>query len=743
MFDCAARYKGYSLNDSLLQGPDLANNLVGVLIRFRQEQIALVADIEAMFHQIRVPPKDRDSLRFLWWQDGDLCKNVEEYCMNVHLFGATSSPSCTAFCLRQCAKDATNHSPETIRTIERNFYIDDLLKSVHTVQQGVNLVRNIKDALRQGGFRLHKWASNSKEVLVSIPASERSASQASLEIDNSSKTERALGILWEINDDTFSFRIKPEQKPFTRRGLLSIVASLFDPLGLVAPVTLSAKQLLQRLCKEKMGWDDPMSKSDVDNLRAWLESLSFLAKLKIPRCFKPSNFGGVTEAELHLFSDASLFGYGACCYLRLLDESGTITVSLVMGKSRLAPIKPVTIPRLELSAAVLSCRLFELVSSEIELDIKRTVFWTDSIIVLGYISNTTKRFKTFVANRVSSIHECTSPTQWRHVPGTHNPANLASRGIKSTDAANLNVWLKGPGFLLEQESAWPKPKEEIKVDTTDTEIRKECAVNATGIEMSALESIIAKYSDWNRLSRAIAWLLRFKSFCIRKYLHCERSFNCDGLSYQEIDEARLALIGLVQDQLFNKEILSLKKGGHVPKASKLFKLNPIFDGKLLRVGGRIRNASLPTDSINQLILPQRHAVTSMIIRNFHDSNGHVGPRHTLSGLRKKYWIVNGIQACKSLINKCFGCRRLRQLPMQQRMADLPTERLTPDLPPFSNVGVDYFGPFLVKSRRSRVKRYGCIFTCMACRAVHIEVAHTLDTDSFLCAVSRFIEGANR
>ena len=739
VFDCAAKYKGASLNASLLQGPDLANNLIGVLIRFRQEHIALVSDIEAMFHQVRVPPKDRNSLRFLWWRDGDPNQKIEEYCMNVHLFGATSSPSCTMFCLRQCAKDnETKYNQETIRTIERNFYIDDLLKSVPTAKQGVNLAKELTDVLRQGGFKLRKWASNSKEVLASIPGSDRAPTLASLDFDNNSQTERALGVSWEIKNDTFSFQIKQDQKPFTRRGLLSIVASLFDPLGLVAPVTLSAKMLFQRLCKEKMGWDEPMSKLDIDNFCAWLNSLNSLTKLKIPRCFKPSNFGSLLETELHLFSDASQFGYGACCYLRLRDTSGTVHVSLVMGKSRLAPIKTVTIPRLELSAAVLACRLFESVSSEIELKVKRVVFWTDSTIVLGYIANTTKRFKTFVANRISVIHESSTPSQWRHVPGKENPADLASRGIKATDTDQLHFWLNGPNFLWDSEAAWPTIKASSEVDEEDTEVRRERAVNATGLEMSALESMFARFSDWYKLSRAVAWLLRFKTYCVHKFLHRNDSVNTDRLSTLEIDKAKTATISYVQHRTFDNEVKGLRKGCNVSKSSKLFKLNPVFDGQLLRVGGRIKNAKLPEDSRHQIILPQRHVVTSMVIRDFHNSNGHVGPRHTLSGLRHKYWIVNGIQACKSLISKCFPCRRRRQLPMQQQMADLPAERLTPDLPPFSNVGVDYFGPFLVQSRRTRVKRYGCIFTCMSSRAVHIEVTHSLDTDSFLCAVSRFM-----
>ena len=247
-----------------------------------------------------------------------------------------------------------------------------------------------------------------------------------------------------------------------------------------------------------------------------------------------------------------------------------------------------------------------------------------------------------------------------------------------------------------------------------------------------------RYSDFHKLSRAVAWLLRFKSYCLHRFLHRNGSVNTDRLSVQEIDKASSVIISCIQRSIFDHEIKSLLKHGYVSKSSSLSKLNPIFDGQLHRVGGRLKDAKLPDESIHPTILPRHHVVTTMIVRDFHNSNGHVGCRHTLSGLRHKFWIVRGIPACKSVISKCFQCRRRRQQPMRQRMSDLPIERLTPDLPPFSFVGVDYFGPFIVESRRTRVKRYGCILTCMTSRAVHIEVAHTLDTDSFLCAVSRFI-----
>ena len=201
---------------------------------------------------------------------------------------------------------------------------------------------------------------------------------------------------------------------------------------------------------------------------------------------------------------------------------------------------------------------------------------------------------------------------------------------------------------------------------------------------------------------------------------------------------RRSIIGHVQHREFHKEIRDLKHSGHVGKSSKLAKLVPVLRDNMLRVGGRLKHSGLPDDSVHPLILPQKHSVTRMIVRSLHESNGHIGPRHTLSCLRQKYWIINGLQACKSAVSACIECRRQRQLPMRQQMADLPPERLTPDKPPFAYTCIDFFGPFLVSIKRSRVKRYGCLFSYMTTRAVHLEVTHTLDTDSFSCAFTRFI-----
>ena len=450
VFDCAARYNGRSLNDALMSGPPLMNTLVGVLIRFREERIALVGDIEAMFHQVRVDPVHADALRFLWWKDGKLNEEPLIYQMLVHLFGATSSPSCANFCLRHTANEFGHlYYPTVSKVVHRNFYVDDCLISLPSVEEAVLVRTQLNEMLARRGFRLRKWIANNARLLDSIPIAERST-KADYSSDDSAN-QKVLGVQWIVKQDCFTFDINLPQKGCTRRGILSTVASLYDPLGFAAPVTLEAKALLQALCKQKLDWDEEIGEVELQRWLRWIEQLSGLNNIQVPRCFKSITFRSVASIELHHFADASSFAYGACSYLRLADDAGNISLSFIAGKSRLASIKSVSIPRLELTAAVLAIRLDEMIRKELDLPITSSFFWTDSTAVLYSIKNTTKRFPVFVANRLASIERGSNVNQWRHVPSKLNPADSASKGLEACSLDTVK-WLKGPEFLLRSES---------------------------------------------------------------------------------------------------------------------------------------------------------------------------------------------------------------------------------------------------------------------------------------------------
>ncbi|XP_078372656.1 uncharacterized protein LOC144656297 [Oculina patagonica] len=766
VFDCAAKYKGTSLNDQLRTGPDLTNSVVGVLTRFREEQVALSADIECMFHQIRVAPADQDAFRFLWWPDGDLTQEPVDHRMEVHLFGATSSPSCSNFALRKTAEDNQGEfSEEVVKTVRRNFYVDDCLKSVKSADNAVELVNQLRDILSKGGFRLTKWSSNSSEVLKTIPQVERAKSVLDLDLDKGKlPIQRTLGLHWDIASDKFWFNVDLKDKPNTRRGILSVVSSVYDPLGFVAPIIVPAKKLLQDLCKQKLGWDDPISEIDGERWEKWKSQLASLSQITVDRCVKPASIRDLKIAELHNFADASQIAYGAVSYLRLVDIEDRIHCTFVIGKSRLAHLKPMTVPRLELSAAVLAVQLDQTVREELDIPICQSTFWSDSTCVIQYIRNQSKRFHTFVANRLSVIHENSAPHQWRHVSSELNPADEVSRGLTVEEMSTTSKWLNGPEFLKENEEFWPPDRStcqpEIRED--DPEIKRENQSHSQSLThhpgKEVLSSLMKRFSSWERLRRAVAWLLRFKTWFMAKYSRSPTDTKAQSnqergplLSVDEVQGAEREIIKHVQRCSFPDVIQAMHRTSSLKSSRQLTsqlknlkipahmcKLHPqLDDSGILRVGGRLEYALIDYNAKHPIILPYRHQVTDLIISAYHQKTGHLGQEYVLSSLRQLYWIIKGRSAVRRVICSCFPCKRRGAVRGEQLMADLPKERLMSGDPPFTYVGVDYFGPLYVRQGRSNVKRYGCLFTCLVTRAVHIEVVHSLDTDSFVNAVRRF------
>ena len=474
VFDCAATFQGTSLNAQLLQGPDLTSSLVGVITRFRREPVVLMADITAMFHQVRVPRTDSDLLRFLWWPDGEHDQDLVEHRMVVHLFGATSSPSCASYALRKCAEDNQDlFSQTTADTVLNNFYVDDCLASVGSEEEALTLYRELCELCKKGGFQLTKWISNSRKVLAAIPQEERSLEVKDLDLDSENlPVERALGVQWCVQSDSFRFKITLRDRPLTRRGILSVISSIYDPLGFLSPVGLVAKRILQSLCRCQLGWDDSLPAATAQEWTAWLEELQQLDDFKVVRCFKPPGFGEVSSTQLHHFADASEDGYGTVTYLLQQNIHGQTHCAFVMGKARVAPLKPVTIPRMELTAAVMASRMDKLWRKELKMPLQQSVFWSDSTSVLKYINNKTSRFKTFVANRVAEILSTTETPQWRYVNTSSNPADLASRGTRVSTFLKSEAWLLGPSFLMEPEAKWPENIElSGKLSAEDPEVK--------------------------------------------------------------------------------------------------------------------------------------------------------------------------------------------------------------------------------------------------------------------------------
>lgn len=762
VFDCAAKWQGRSLNDAILQGPDMTNKLLGVLLRFRQDPVAMMADVQAMFHQVHVPHKERDVLRFLWWPDGNLMLEPKVYRMTVHLFGGTWSPSVCSYALRRTAEDHQDeHSQEAVTAVTRNFYVDDCLISCDNDDKAIAVATELRSLLGKGGFKLLKWASNSVKVLASIPESDRAKQVKGLDLNcDALPAERALGVEWHTELDCFSYKITSKEKPLTRRGMLSEVASVYDPYGFAGPFVLNAKRLLQGLTAMKLGWDDPMPEEYEIRWRQWKAELPKMEDVKVRRCYRSSDFGHVMENQLHHFCDASEKAYGVVTYLRM-ESTGEVDCNIVMAKSRLAPLKMVTLPRLELMAATLAVTMDRMIRRELDLHLRESVFWTDSAIVLHYIANEDKRFHTFVANRVATIREGSTPSQWRHVKSPINPADDITRGLTPEELSGR--WLDGPEFLHAPREQWPRSLE-LQGDKLDgdPEVKQgypQRVFIATHSEDEGVDALMKRYSSWFRLKLAVAYILRIRNYLRWKAGHevpFDESSMTQPISVIEMKDSEEAVIRYLQRKHFKKEYdcLSGKKDKEDPKenprkckmlrSSTLSKLNPkVTERGLLCVGGRLQFSRADEGYKHPLILPKKHCVVEMLVRHYHELTGHSGQEHVLARLRERYWIVGGRSAVKGVLRRCFICKRQSSQPMKQMMSDLPPERITPDKPPFSFVGVDCFGPFTVKQGRKDVKRYGCLFTCLVIRAIHIEILHSMDTDSFINGLERFISRRGR
>lgn len=468
VFDGSAKFKGQSINDHLLQGPDLMNTLLGILLRFRAKNIAIMCDIEKMFHQFRVVEADRDYFRFMWG-DTDM-KETKQYRMTVHLFGATSSPGCATYGLRYLAEKYQDTYPKASQFIQRSFYVDDGLTSVDNEEEAEELIKSATDLCKKGNIHLHKFVSNSKDVLETIPPTERSQNLHEVTIaENSMQLERALGVLWCVETDTFRFTMSVPDRAPTRRGVLSIIASVYDPLGFLAPFVVVGKGILQELCRRKIGWDDEIPTDVTPNWMKWVSGLLELTKVQIPR--STAMEGDIISSEIHCFADASTTGYGVCAYLRQKNERDEVTCNFLLGKSRVAPLKMITIPRMELQAAVTATQLAGVLERELKDTLKTPpdiYYWTDSEIVLSYISNDAKKFKIFVANRVQQIRDSSEPGQWHHVASEENPADYASRGAEVKEI--IPNWITAPEFLQTPNLNIPKPNHR-NVNQDDPEVR--------------------------------------------------------------------------------------------------------------------------------------------------------------------------------------------------------------------------------------------------------------------------------
>ena len=505
VFDAASKFDGVSLNDNLLTSPDLLNNLVAILLRFRSGKIGVMADVQQMLHQVRVCEEDRASLRFLW-RDLDETRKPDEYQMTVHVVGAVDSPCCANYALQRTAHDQEGKfSEDAIHAVKGNFYTDDLLTSKPNSDEATHLAKQLTGILATGGFRLTKWMSNSRDVLAAIPSSEVACN--TVDLDRKELPHgRALGVKWCVEVHLLCLEPVKSEFPNTKRGILSGTSSVFDPLRLATPCVMKAKLIIQELWRRHVKWDEELPDDIFQRWQSWKDGLKTSQIIAVPRWYG-FHYDECQNVQLHVFCDASEIAYGAVAYFRTVTH-GRVNVSFVICKTRLAPIKTLTIPRLELQAAVVATRLKSKILEEIDFEVDETHLWSDSKIVLQFISNTHRRFSVYVSHRVAGIVSNSDIKEWHHFSGAMNVTDDCTRGIEIRDLTPECQWISGPKFLSLPSEQWPSNEVVPEIDESELELKASVFTTSSTPVMNLVEW--EKYSCWRRLVRLYAWWMRYK-----------------------------------------------------------------------------------------------------------------------------------------------------------------------------------------------------------------------------------------
>lgn len=634
VFDASRKSgNGKSLNDILVTGPTIQNDLVSILVNWRFHRIAFIADVKMMYRQVLVDEQDIDFQRIVWRNDPS--EPVRDYCMNRLTFGTSSAAFVAIRTLQETAKDGKNKYPRAFDVIMNDAYVDDVISGADSENDAIQLRSDLVQMVDSGGFALRKWASNSNTVLEQIPEDQREV-QCPLEL-NVNETIKKLGIQWNAATDVFGFvsSLADAKEPHTKRNTLSTIAKLFDPVGLVALVIVVAKIFMRRLHGANLQWDDEVNGELLIDWKKYLTELPRIVDIKIPRWIRTNK--DVVSLQLHGFSDASNDAYGAAVYVRAMNADGEIHVYLVSSKSRVAPTKGVTVARLELCGAVLlaqhilnirnGIRFTSIASADV-------VLWTDSEIVIHWLKNTTKRWKIFVANRIDDIQKFTKGSTWRHVGTNDNPADLVSRGKYPAELIDNDLWWHGPSWLSQSSVNWPNHRLGVVRWPAEEEL-KEINVNVVRPSMN----IISHFSSLKRLYCVTAWCFRFINHCRRR-----PTSKVSHLEVEEIDFAITFWTREVQQECFPSEYKALMnaKQRNLPfgcvrfdSDSKLLKLNPILDeNNIISVGGRLEASLLPYRERHPIILPSKHHFTTLIIDSFHRRTLH-GTAQAIIGHRPK------------------------------------------------------------------------------------------------------------
>ncbi|XP_041985487.1 uncharacterized protein LOC121737823 isoform X2 [Aricia agestis] len=721
VYDASAKTKGNkSLNECLYRGPLMLEELTGLLLRFRQHRIGIVADVEKAFLQVGLQDADRDVTRFLWLKDleGNVsADNLLHFRFCRVPFGIISSP----FLLNATVRyHLMKIEIPMLKQIAEDLYVDNLVTGSQSFREGTQLYKVAKKAFDDLSMNLRQWNSNLGEFRETIP---------SQFLDKETDCIKVLGLQWDLRKDQMRLRFSLEGKDLnqmnTKREVLRLIASVFDPCGFVVQLVLPAKIFLQRLWSEKVHWDTPLKEDALHEWRTIIDTLDYIKYIAVPRhyetCLVADNEVEVIR-ELHCFTDASLQAYAAVVYMRSTYKDRNV-VSFIIGKSRLverAEQSNLQIPKLELLGVVIGSRLLRYVMKFLRLNILNQYLWTDSQIVLNWCTSE-KLLPPFISKRVDNIKQ-NRELRLRYVPTQINPADVATKCSDSW-MNDMKRWLTGPDFLTRSIHHWPKNATEVVCSQ----------ISSAGEGLSETPEV----QDQNNVIPCHGPYNEYSGIVDSPVVEANMPGNVTGETaslkeFSILPEDHIEEILRIQLLYFPKETRG--ESTDLKRSLGLF-----LDTKgILRCGGRFQHADWPENQKHPILLPKDDQFTIKIIEKIHVLNYHVGVSHTLSAIRLHYWVPHGRSQVQKVLRRCQACRKQGGGPFKlPPMAQLPPERVRYQ-EPFSFVGIDYFGPLTVETKGSNEKRWVCLYTCLAVRAIHLEVVQELTAEQCLLALRRFI-----
>lgn len=715
-----ATSNGKSLNDQLLIGRMQQSTIFELALRWRSFGIAIVADIEQMYKQIKLDEKQQH-LQVILWRDET--GKIQEYKMTTVTFGLANSPYLAIRWLKTVADAVEKDYPLAAEAIRNNFYVDDHTGGVYSVKEGKELYRQLKKAFETAGCNLRKFLTNSKELMTYFDKKDKENAIAN--------PTKVLGILWDPICDTLKFQMKFDGgvTPKTKRQLVAEIATIYDPLGLISPVVVKAKILLQNVWAaanktKASNWDDELPKEFIDEWMKIKTRSAAINSLSIKRFLQTEKNSNV---QIHGYCDASERAYAACVYIRATNGN-KISSMLLVAKSKNSPTQ--TIPKLELCGAKLLVQLVKKVRKALKTNVDQVHLWCDSTCVLGWIGANPLRYKKYVASRIIYINTLKEVT-WHHIAGNLNPADCASRGLYGDELVKHNLWWNGPPNLCENVKF---DQREHNKYSTENELKMS---NTKVLISTQADSFLPQAKSFQSLKKVFAIMLRFVN-------NCRGNEKITGhITVPEIKRATTTIIKIIQRESFGEERKCIESGKHVDKKSKLLKLNVFADNEgIIRVGGRLKNANIPFNAKHQIILPKNNEATNLIIYETHQLALHAGAKLTEAILRQQYWVIDSQSTIKKELKKCLVCSKYAPKPMDQLMANLPEYRVNKPFKVFMNTAIDFAGPFWTKVSTLRSskseKSYVCVFVCMASRAMHLELVGNLTAESCVAALRRFI-----